>query len=52
MDKEIDLSKYQIRTDLTIDEISENNVLKGVESKISTKNNVTITEVNLDTDND
>ena len=52
MDKEIDLSKYQIRTDLTIDEINKSKVLKGVESKVNTKNNVTITEVILDVDND
>ena len=52
MDKERDLSKYQIRTDLTIDEISENNILKGVKSKINIKDNITITEVNLDDNND
>ena len=52
MDKERDLSKFQIRTDLTIDEISESNILEGVKSKISTKDNVTITEVNLEDNND
>ena len=33
MNKDIDLSKYQIRTDLAIDEIENNTKLKGVKSK-------------------
>jgi len=36
MDKEIDLSKYQIRTDLAIDELEDKGKLRGVKS--STKN--------------
>ena len=33
MNKEVDLSKYQIRTDLTIEELENKNELKGVKSK-------------------
>ena len=29
MNKEVDLSKYQIRTDLTIEELENNSKLKG-----------------------
>ena len=52
MNKEIDLSKYQLRTDLAIDEISEKIKLKGVKSKVEIQNNVKITEVILDNEND
>ena len=46
-----DLSKYQIRTDLAIDEISMNK-LNGVKHNTITKNNITITTVNLEETND
>lgn len=52
MNKEIDLSRYQLRTDLAIDEISEKTKLKGVKSKVEIQNNVKITEVILDDEND
>lgn len=52
MNKEIDLSKYQIRTDLTIDEIEDKVKLKGVESKYSEVGKIKITEVILDENND
>ena len=52
MNKEIDLSKYQIRTDLTIDSIEDNKELNGVKSKTYTLNNVKITEVILNKENE
>ena len=51
MDKEIDLSKYQIRTDLAIDELNKKNDLLGVKSKIINKDNIKITEVILESKN-
>jgi len=52
MNKEIDLSKYQIRTDLAIDELEEKVKLKGVKSKNKKINNINVTEVILEQDND
>ncbi len=52
MNKEIDLSKYQIRTDLAIDEIEDRVKLKGVKSSNKKIDNVNITEVILDEDNE
>lgn len=52
MNKEVDLSKYQIRTDLAIDEIEEKPALKGVRSKIHEIENIKITEVILEEKND
>jgi len=51
MNKEIDLSKYQIRTDLAIDEIENRVKLKGVKSKSKKINDISITEVILDEEN-
>lgn len=51
MNKEIDLSKYQIRTDLAIDEIENKIKLKGVKSKNYLDENIKITEVILDKEN-
>ena len=42
MNKEVDLEKYQLRTDLAIDEVEEKESLKGVKYKV--KNIVTIYE--------
>ena len=39
MNKEIDLSKFQIRTDLAIDHIEEKKELKGVTSKNTSARN-------------
>lgn len=52
MNKEVDLSKYQIRTDLTIEELESKSKLKGVKSKNSKIDNINITEVILEEDND
>lgn len=52
MNKDIDLSKYQIRTDLAIDELENKVKLKGVKSKNSKIDNINITEVILDKEND
>ena len=52
MNKEIDLSKYQIRTDLTIEELENNSKLKGVICKNTQSDNIKITEVILDEKND
>ena len=51
MNKEIDLSKYQIRTDLAIDEIENKVELKGVKSKNYLDENIKVTEVILDKEN-
>lgn len=51
MNNEVDLSKYQIRTDLAIDEIEEKVKLKGVRSKSKKIDNINITEVVLDEEN-
>ena len=52
MNKEVDLSKYQIRTDLTIEELESKSKLKGVKSKSSKIDNINITEVILEENND
>lgn len=52
MNKEVDLSKYQIRTDLTIDELGESTKLKGVNIKNKKIKNINVTEVLLDENND
>ncbi|MBR6689975.1 MAG: GPR endopeptidase [Bacilli bacterium] len=51
MNKEIDLSKYQIRTDLAIDYVEEKKVLKGVKHKTNIIDNITITNVELEEKN-
>ena len=51
MNKEIDLSKYQIRTDLAIDEIEQNVQLKGIRSSQKNIENINVTEVILDENN-
>lgn len=51
MNHEIDLSKYQLRTDLAIDELDENGKLKGVKYSERKINNVKVTEVILDKNN-
>ena len=52
MNKEIDLSKYEIRTDLAIDQIEEKNGLKGVKHDTKIIDNIKITTVNLEEEND
>lgn len=52
MDKERDLSKYQIRTDLAIDEIEEEKKLNGVKYKTDTINGIKVTNVELSEKND
>ena len=51
MDKEVDLSKYQIRTDLAIDYVEGNSNLKGVKHKTDNINGITVTNVILQEDN-
>jgi len=52
MDKEIDLSKYQLRTDLAIDDLKESVALKGVKHKTEIVNGVKVTNVQLESVND
>ena len=52
MDKEIDLSNFNIRTDLTIDYVEINSNLKGVKYKTSNIDGMTITSVDLDSKNE
>lgn len=52
MDKEVDLSKYQIRTDLAIDYVEEKKKLNGVKHKTDNINGITVTNVELDEIND
>ena len=47
MKKEIDLSKYQIRTDLAIDYVEEKRTLEGVNYKTNTINGIKVTNVVL-----
>lgn len=47
MNHEIDLKKYQIRTDLAIDLIKENNI-KGIKSSYKNIDNIKITDVCID----
>ena len=51
MNKEIDLSKYQIRTDLAIDYVEEKSELKGVKHKTDIINGITVTNVELENNN-
>ena len=51
MNKEIDLSKYQIRTDLAIDYVEEKKELKGVKHKTEIIDNIKVTNVELESDN-
>ena len=51
MNREIDLSKYQIRTDLAIDEIEQNVQLKGIRSSQKNIEDINVTEVILDENN-
>ena len=48
MDKEVDLEKYQIRTDLAIEELEDNIKIKGIKHNIKKIDNITITSVELD----
>ena len=52
MDKEVDLSKYQIRTDLAIDCVENKKKLKGVKQKTENINGITVTNVELKRVND
>lgn len=52
MGKEKDLGKYQIRTDLAIDYVEENKLLKGVKYKTENINDIIVTNVELDDIND
>ena len=48
MKHEIDLGKYQIRTDLAIEVIDENKKLEGIKSGQRKIGNIKITDVNID----
>ena len=48
MNKEIDLSKYQIRTDLAIDYVEEKKKLKGVKHKTEIIDDIKVTDVELE----
>lgn len=52
MNKEVDLSKYQIRTDLTIEELEDKKKLRGVKSKNNRIDDISVTEVILEEKND
>ena len=52
MNKEIDLSKYQIRTDLAVDEIESKIDLKGVTHKENIINDIKVTSVKLEKENE
>lgn len=52
MDKEIDLSKFNIRTDLAIDCVDKNTKLKGVKYRQNTISGLIVTSVDLDNEND
>lgn len=51
MNKEIDLSKYQIRTDLAIDYVEEKSELKGVKHRTDIIDGITVTNVELEENN-
>ena len=51
MNKEVDLSKYQIRTDLAIDFVKEKTKLKGVKHNTEIIDNIKVTNVELDNNN-
>jgi len=48
MNHEVDLQKYQIRTDLAIDLISNKESIKGIKSSKKTIDNIKITDVYID----
>lgn len=48
MNHEIDLGKYQIRTDLAIEAIKENSEVKGIRSSQKVVDNIKITDVFID----
>lgn len=52
MDKEIDLSRFNIRTDLAIDCVDKNTKLKGVKCRQNTISGLIVTSVDLDNEND
>ena len=52
MDKEIDLSKYQIRTDLAIDELEDKGKLRGVKSSTKNVDGIGVSEVILKENNE
>jgi len=52
MNKEVDLSKYQIRTDLAIEELENNSKLEGVICKNAKYDGVKITKVILEENNE
>ena len=52
MNKEIDLSKFQIRTDLAIDYVEEKSKLKGVKHKTEIIDDIKVTNVQLEEIND
>ncbi len=52
MNNEVDLAKYQIRTDLAIDELEDQIKLNGVENSYKEIDKIKITEVNLKEKND
>ncbi|MBQ9071826.1 MAG: GPR endopeptidase [Bacilli bacterium] len=51
MNKEVDLSKYQIRTDLAIDYVEEKKELEGVKHKTEIIDGITVTNVSLSDNN-
>lgn len=51
MNKEIDLSKFELRTDLAIDYVNKDSELIGVKYKTDMIENLTVTNVELDTNN-
>jgi len=51
MNKEIDLSKFQIRTNLAIDYVEEKSKLKGVKHKTEIIDNIKVTNVELESIN-
>jgi hypothetical protein len=51
MNNEVDLSKYQIRTDLAIDYVEEKKELKGVKHNTKIIDNIKVTNVNLSKNN-
>ena len=52
MNKEVDLSKYQIRTDLAVDEIDKKSKLKGVKYKEDIINDMKVIVVKVEKEND
>lgn len=52
MNKEVDLSKYQIRTDLAIDYVENKDKLIGVKCKTNIINDIKVTSVKLSEKND